>query len=103
MLTGCWDDPNFVSTLLVTIFQKCQSADTSINSEILRDYMLAIAMTCFSLSLAHQIRVGGQLGAYLAGLIESDGHIYLPSKPGSTPWGLSPMHLMMQESKLLFI
>jgi hypothetical protein len=84
MLTGCWDDSNFVSTLLVTIFQKCQSADNPINLEILRDSMLAIAMVCISLDLAHRIRVSGQLGAYLAGLIESDGHIYLP-KPGSTP------------------
>lgn len=91
MLTGCWDDPNFVSTLLVTIFQKCQSADTSNNLEILRDYMLAIAMACFSLSLAHQIRVGGQLGAYFAGLNLTDIFTY-PQNLG-----------VLLESKLLFI
>jgi len=49
MLTVCWDDPNFVSTLLVTIFQKCQSADNPIYSVNLRDYTLAIA-AAFSLA-----------------------------------------------------
>lgn len=82
MLTVCWDDLSFDSTFLVTIFQSFLSADVQTNL-VLRDCMLAIT-GILSLAVVNS-RVKNQLGAYLAGLIEGDGHIYLPKNPGATP------------------
>src|SRR5271170_4090455 len=73
MLTECWDDLNLGSTFLETIFQEILSAGSPINWD-LRDCTLAIAG---GLSLA-VLDNKNKFGAYLAGLIESDGHIYLP-------------------------
>jgi len=67
----------------VTIIQKISSADNLIINGGPRDYMLA-STGIFTLS-AVNYKVRNQLGAYLAGLIESDGHIHLPSNPNSTP------------------
>lgn len=84
MLTVCWNILNFDNTLEVIIFQIGQSAGNPINSEYLRDYTLAIAVNFNLIIVNNRTRVNNQLGTYLAGLIEGDGHIALPTpaKPG---------------------
>jgi hypothetical protein len=82
MLTVCWEGLNLDSTSLVTIFQSFLPAGALINQG-LRDCTVAITG---GLSLAVlNYRVKNQLGAYLAGLIVGDGHIYLPKNPKATP------------------
>jgi len=81
-LTVCWDEREVARTFLVTIFQYFLSAGNQFSPDP-RDLMLvlngSLGFTVFN------YRVQNQFGAYLAGLIESDGHINLPKNPNSTP------------------
>ena len=88
-LTVCWDVFNIDNTLKVTIYQFGQSAGNQINFENPRDYMLVIANVSLIKLSKHPSREG-QLGPYLAGLIEGDGHVLIPSLNKSSKKGSSP-------------
>lgn len=77
-LTVCWDVFNIDNTLKVTTYQFGQSAGNQINFEHPRDYMLVIANVSLIKLSGHPSRKD-QLGSYLAGLIEGDGHVLIPS------------------------
>lgn len=89
VLTVCWNSFNFDNTLMVTIYQIGQSAGNQIQFECLRDYTLVIASMNL-ISINKTTSKNNQLGSYLAGLIEGDGHIALPFLNKSDKKGSSP-------------
>jgi hypothetical protein len=58
---------------MVTIYQFGQSAGDQFYFESPRDYMLAIASL---IRVNNLTQTNNQLGPYLAGLLEGDGHIF---------------------------